>query len=272
MFIFLTRTLVRLCVIGSILCTAILSAATITTECTAKIFSHRAPNETDFDQSPCQLSSPMPPFVPPTSFSFTNGDAVVSGTINGTDMAAALTVAGGGGTSLFAAGADGTVSYSADTAYIVPGSGAGTIHAIVYARHVGEGTCCNYKLYNGRNSFTLGDTVYSCYSTNCFGGALGTLITISQGDYIYAETGTFALGQVFDVGFSMSQQVLLNDGEQGDANIDGGFSSLQFFDAAGNPVTPTAVPTPEPMMALPVGVALTLLCIAVKRRQRPHAQ
>src|SRR5262249_23977106 len=151
----------------------------------------------------------------------------------------------------------GSASYSAFTTYIVPGTGIGTIQAVVNAGSSGFSTLApGQNISNGSLMFTLGSSSYACQGLAVcnlgmfFGNTGGRYILLSE----HHETGIFTLGQPFTVGLSISQVVTVNPGEQAGLDVEGSFASLNFLDAAANPVTPTEVATPEPGMLFPAGL------------------
>jgi hypothetical protein len=240
-------------VVGLLLCTPFLTAGMISSSCTVQY----GPPSTSLSYSPCSSFNVT---VPPGSS--------ITGFVSGTDQTAEINLNAG------ISGLDldiliGQASYSAGTTYIVPGLGTGTIQATVYAGGRG-GSVPAGAPDNSLFGTTLGSSSYSCRPSQpgppfpICGMRIEPPVPpihIVSGILVtdYAQTGTFTLGQPFMVGFSLSDYVIVNLGERAAQFAAGGITSLQFFDAAGHPVTPTEAPVPEPMMFIPVGIALVLL-------------
>jgi hypothetical protein len=153
------------------------------------------------------------------------------------------------------AGLGARASYSSFTSYIVPGTGSGSIQATVYASSLGGSTEGGSN--NEITNFTLGSTSYDCRFIIC---SPGPTVDFRE----YAVTGGFTLGQPFTVGFSISQYLSVILGEQATEDVQAGFVNVKFFDGAGNPVTPAEV-VPEPLLSIPVGLAVMLLYVGKKK-------
>ena len=237
-------------VFGILLCSRLLSAGVINSGCRVQETSRF--NPVSYEALPCPSSvSVLDPV-------YHDGVHI---TVDGTDTMGSVRLTGSidfthSDVLSFQAWAD----YTGSNRYIVPGSGTGTIQAVVFAAMDGcsslSGFFCG-GITNGTSRFTLGSTVYSC--SGCLSGspALGTYAGTYLGGIIpatrYNEIGTYALGQPFSVSFEMSQYLSDDKGETATQVITGGILGLQFFDANGNQVTPINLTTPEPLMALPVG-------------------